>query len=243
MLHPTIRKPRLNFIDQPSRQRISVVHDWNSLASWWIRGVKVNEIQRKIVDLKMRFYFNNIQMCLLHLTERKFHLKFIDQPSANEFQSYDWNSLADGWSMNFTWSFLVLRLNTLSCALITLSSHLVGRTDKKLIYGPGDIEGHLGQDGRFYLVDFARYMPPEPPTEKGSILYRLVRPELVRRFGKSLSPDAFSLIGKDNNAVHNAEVREAYEYMRNVMIKDCGTRITESTNIKVMLHEQGINLR
>jgi hypothetical protein len=29
-----------------------------------------------------------------------------------------------------------------------------------------DIEGHMGTDGRFYLLDFARVAPPEPPTEK-----------------------------------------------------------------------------
>jgi hypothetical protein len=74
----------------------------------------------------------------------------------------------------------------------------VGRTEKKFIYGPGDIEGHMGLDGRFYLLDFARYMPPEPPSAPGSILYKLLRPELVRQFGsafnKPLSPDAFSSI-------------------------------------------------
>lgn len=34
--------------------------------------------------------------------------------------------------------------------------HMVGRVSPKLIYGPGDIEGHKGTDGRFYLIDFAR---------------------------------------------------------------------------------------
>ena len=32
-----------------------------------------------------------------------------------------------------------------------------------VIYGPGDIEGHLGNDGQYYMVDFGRTFPPEAP--------------------------------------------------------------------------------
>ncbi len=31
------------------------------------------------------------------------------------------------------------------------------------MYGPVDLEGHLAPDGRFYLLDFSRVMPPETP--------------------------------------------------------------------------------
>ena len=65
------------------------------------------------------------------------------------------------------------------------------------IHGPGDIEGHMGRDGRFYVVDTARLFPPRTPTPgaRGCILYRLLRPELVRKFGRPLSSDAFSRVG------------------------------------------------
>jgi len=43
-----------------------------------------------------------------------------------------------------------------------LRQHLVGKK-RVPITGPGDIEGHLGTDGRYYLLDFARLMPPEAP--------------------------------------------------------------------------------
>mgnify|MGYP001042883035 CR=1 FL=1 len=39
-------------------------------------------------------------------------------------------------------------------------------SDGARIAGPFDIEGHLGSDGRFYVVDYARLMPPEYPTGK-----------------------------------------------------------------------------
>lgn len=97
---------------------------------------------------------------------------------------------------------------------MNIKGHYVGSDQEKLIYGPGDIEGHLGSDGRFYLLDFARYSPPEPPTkDKGSILYRLLRPSLVKSSPKPLSPDAFSMIGKHDNQIHNAEVREVYRML------------------------------
>jgi hypothetical protein len=37
-------------------------------------------------------------------------------------------------------------------------------SEKKLVYAPVDLEGHLGQDGRYYLIDSARLLPPNPPV-------------------------------------------------------------------------------
>ncbi len=67
-----------------------------------------------------------------------------------------------------------------------------------LLYGPSDIEGHLGPDSRYYVVDFARAMPPEYIARKSrlyhprSIFFFLLRPELVQSGGTPLCPDAFS---------------------------------------------------
>jgi hypothetical protein len=36
---------------------------------------------------------------------------------------------------------------------LNLASHVVGKNGTK-IFGPGDIEGHLGTDGKFYVIDF-----------------------------------------------------------------------------------------
>ena len=64
--------------------------------------------------------------------------------------------------------------------------------------GPADIEGHLGKDGRYYVLDFARLMPPEAPPsrplgyESRSVFFRFLRPELVIRHPSRLSSDAFT---------------------------------------------------
>ena len=57
---------------------------------------------------------------------------------------------------------------------MNLKKHLAGPGDSaKLLYGPADIEGHIGHDGKMYVLDFARLseltrtltvaVPPEAP--------------------------------------------------------------------------------
>ena len=78
---------------------------------------------------------------------------------------------------------------------INLKGHVVG---DKTLYAPGDIEAHLGRDGRFYVVDCARVFPPENPPaaleemEKGALLFKLLRPEFVQGLMTPLSSDSFS---------------------------------------------------
>jgi hypothetical protein len=38
-----------------------------------------------------------------------------------------------------------------------VKGHIVGFNQKSLLYGPADIEAHLGKDGRYYVLDTARY--------------------------------------------------------------------------------------
>lgn len=84
------------------------------------------------------------------------------------------------------------------------------------ICGPGDIEGHLGTDKRFYVLDTARVFPPTTPVPelRGSFLYRLMRPEFVKNYRTPLCSDAFSRWGNDPSdpsvlREHNVEIREA----------------------------------
>lgn len=46
--------------------------------------------------------------------------------------------------------------------LLNLKKHTVGKK-KVPIVGPGDIEGHKGHDGRYYLLDYARLLPAQAP--------------------------------------------------------------------------------
>ncbi|MDP2438970.1 MAG: hypothetical protein Q8P67_24755 [archaeon] len=45
-----------------------------------------------------------------------------------------------------------------------MKPHMVGFNDPKKIYGPCDIEGHIGKDARFYVCDTARCFAPEVPS-------------------------------------------------------------------------------
>ncbi|KAM9964845.1 hypothetical protein ACTFIW_004637 [Dictyostelium discoideum] len=150
--------------------------------------------------------------------------------------------------------------------VINLKQHFVEDIsgDIKSISGPIDIEGHLGGDNRFYLLDFARLSPPEPPKHRGSYLYKLLRLELVRKYQKPLCSDAFSPMSTIDSNKHNVEVQEAYDDLMNNIIpkfsKDIQTRdeislktnflqdllsnISEKiTDISKLLHAEGINIR
>lgn len=74
---------------------------------------------------------------------------------------------------------------------LNLCAHLAGEgpTPPSLTF-PCDIEGHVGSDGRYYILDNARIMPPEPPS--GNFLCRLMRHEFVRQYSKPLCSDAYS---------------------------------------------------
>eukprot|EP01117_Protostelium_nocturnum_P014543 TRINITY_DN5541_c0_g1_i4.p1 TRINITY_DN5541_c0_g1~~TRINITY_DN5541_c0_g1_i4.p1 ORF type:complete len:905 (-),score=337.74 TRINITY_DN5541_c0_g1_i4:2149-4863(-) len=81
---------------------------------------------------------------------------------------------------------------------LNLCPHAVGLTAKssKILYSCADVEGHDGKDGRFYLIDFARCFPPidfSSSSIPNSHLFRLFRPEFVRRYSKPLCPDTYSV--------------------------------------------------
>jgi len=77
---------------------------------------------------------------------------------------------------------------------LNLAGHTV---DNKLIYAAFDVEGHQAPDGRFYLLDLARTFPPELPLKderltwpQNAFLYRLLRPELVKKSPFPICSDA-----------------------------------------------------
>jgi hypothetical protein len=102
--------------------------------------------------------------------------------------------------------------------VLNIKGHRIGiKEESEFIYGPTDIgnmlpiilphdryespnfsefvvtyilEGHIGRDKRYYLLDFSRTFPPEFPAEdqpKRSVLYNLLRPEFSAKFPKPLS--------------------------------------------------------
>ncbi|KAN0015626.1 hypothetical protein ACTFIU_008367 [Dictyostelium citrinum] len=150
--------------------------------------------------------------------------------------------------------------------VINLKQHHVEdiRGDIKSISGPIDIEGHLGSDNRFYLLDFARLSPPEPPKHRGSYLYKLLRLELVRKYQKPLCSDAFSPMSTIDSHKHNVEVQDAYDDLINNIIPKFSKYIQirdqiglksnllqtilsqislKITDVSKLLHAEGINIR
>lgn len=66
---------------------------------------------------------------------------------------------------------------------LRLEPHVVtdSKMEKHVLYGPTDIEVHLGYDGRYYLLDSARLMPPQTPPRNAvrAVFYQLFRSEFL----------------------------------------------------------------
>ena len=131
-------------------------------------------------------------------------------------------------------------------------SHLPSRS----VYGPVDLEGHrVGK--ALYAVDLARLFPPESPKlglsqKPRAQFFRMLRPELVRQFHKPLSSDAHTAFGRDEAAIHNAEVDEATLFLQNTVIPAYAETLSNKQQLKQYvdgsvlvreLHRWGINLR
>ena len=157
------------------------------------------------------------------------------------------------------------RLMREAAQLLNLAGHAAGVRQQKFLYACCDIEGHLGADGRMYVVDFARAFPPQTPRMrdaasspqmpryKGGHLYRLLRPELVARFeGGALSSDAFSGFGQ-NNVHADRLVRQATTHLLNSAIPTFAESMDQSpllahprlllAQLSNLLHRSGINVR
>jgi len=146
--------------------------------------------------------------------------------------------------------------------MLNLKAHY-GGTQKPpvLLYSATDIEGHIGFDGRFYLIDFSRTFPPTYPDDnvQGGHLFQLFRPEFLKGHHKPLCSDAFSgFIKHDNDrSVHHNEVKEASHRLLieliprlsnrlKWMIKESlnnGTLLSGDVHIPEQFHRQGINMR
>jgi hypothetical protein len=137
----------------------------------------------------------------------------------------------------------------------------------RVLHGPGDIEGHLGRDGQYWVLDFARVFPPEAPDamqyaddpagapvdRSRRIFCDLLRPELVRRHPVPLSSDAFSNFqAADRRAAQlNAQVRAATrelhervipEYADSLPLEPSWSKL-RSTPVVEGLHSRGISVR
>lgn len=138
-----------------------------------------------------------------------------------------------------------------------LKLHKVGKEPSvKLLYTPVDMEGHMGTDGRMYLLDFSRLFPPErpdPSSPKYMYLCRLLRPEFVKIYSQMFGPlssDAYSnfSVGTDTDEADRADINHATEYLLTEHLPLFLERFQRFNAIDPfawldLLHTHGINYR
>lgn len=131
--------------------------------------------------------------------------------------------------------------------------------NNQLIYSAVDLEGHKGLDGKYYLLDFSRVLPPESPNRRfqNPHLSRLLRPEFLKMYDKMLCSDAFSgfIQGTTDEEEINADVNEATRYLLETHIPKMSRRIYEMMReakiskplskfrLTEALHSVGVNCR
>ena len=139
------------------------------------------------------------------------------------------------------------------CAKLNLKPHQI-RHDNIVhtIYGPVDLECHLGEDGNFYLVDFSRVFPPDKldHSKKCGYLYQILRPELVRANPYSLCSDSLTKFVNDKPEKLKNEIEEVNRNLtQNIIPSYCNTILCQDAHRYTLkqfidsVHRQGINIR
>lgn len=178
--------------------------------------------------------------------------------------------MEDGKNMHFDVAKGAETLNGLisqAAKKINLRLHYVRLPDGREIEisGPADLEGHLGIDNKFYILDFARTMPPSYADEsvwqklKFRHLFQLLRPEILSTWGEPLCSDSFSMFmagsesyRRDTNkltflATMTLEKRLIPKFVRETLIPEIDdarlNRQLQSYRITRAMHRSGINMR
>ncbi len=159
-------------------------------------------------------------------------------------------------------TFLLVQLKA-AAKILNLREHHVGRL---LFTSAADLEGHFSHlDGRRYLLDFSRAMPPDPEAGRRGgeeRFVRLLRPELVQQAPEPLNPDAFSgFHGTDRTATEEAADCRGIEAAAEMLKELCESVAKEVTQKAVecgdnedmlaalqdslsrILHTRGVNVR
>jgi hypothetical protein len=143
---------------------------------------------------------------------------------------------------------------------LNLRGHMAGASMDvaKFLYTPMDLEGHVGADGKFYLCDFSRMMPPEMPRRdaKQAYLYQLLRREFVAALDMPLCCDAFSQFTRNSSthADENEQVENATMLLFDCVIprvagdletllRSNSDKVITSFRLSAALHSHGVNVR
>jgi hypothetical protein len=148
------------------------------------------------------------------------------------------------------------RIISKASELLNLKPHMVGPRGNEVEFrSAADLEGHVGHDGRYYMLDFSRAMPPvhSGVKDRPDHLYQQFRVEFMRGgHTEPLSPDACSMFGRHNASIHDKEIVKATEYLLQThiphvtqeLVKEAAN-ITDPTtySISEQLHRRGVNMR
>jgi Clustered mitochondria len=145
---------------------------------------------------------------------------------------------------------------------LNLCGHWCGmsRATSKHLYSAADVEGHLGVDGEFYLLDFSRTLPPVSPQKKAfnGHLYRMFRREFLLAYQNApLCPDAFSgFVMADRDALrYNEEIVRADTHLRESVCPRFAKQLmytvleanaqgsVSSVSLSSEFHKSGVNMR
>eukprot|EP00954_Amorphochlora_amoebiformis_P005176 407328-Amorphochlora_amoeboformis.AAC.3 len=135
-----------------------------------------------------------------------------------------------------------------------------------MLHAAGDIEGHLGKDEKYYLLDLARTFPPESVWDTPhlsrplqAVFFRMLRPEFLQFLKEDRQPplgplscDALTRWGQTytDRHKHNERLREATRILCNEVIpafaEEFAKRPVErlkAIHVSEELHRKGINVR
>jgi len=141
-----------------------------------------------------------------------------------------------------------------SATKLNLKPHVAGFMEERSrkVWSAADVEGHVGHDGKLYLLDFSRTFPPRKPdrSHQNSHLYFLLRPEFVKNYPKPLCSDAYSgFVHMHNGDEHTQEIDEATDYLLSEVIPRFADQLRsmdqaarEGLSVKEAMHMEGINL-
>jgi hypothetical protein len=126
-----------------------------------------------------------------------------------------------------------------SAEILNLKAHTAGITEgnRILTYTAADCEGHRDKSShnKFYLLDFARVLPPEAPKlelpqitqeELKRSLYCRLRKEFIKSYDKRLCSDSFSgFISGHERLICDLEIIEATKYLYEKVVPDCAQEL------------------
>lgn len=141
---------------------------------------------------------------------------------------------------------------------VHLKKHHIGNNKEGPLHTAGDVEGHIGEDGNYYIIDTARFFPPESPSvcrhlqKRGNVtLYRMLRPELLQILKKvkdfpRLNADVWTGWADSSDQIAQEESSRATSFMLVEAMKSMATELYEKKLILFSiseLHRHGINVR